>query len=251
MRRGECSFFFYRVTVVRVCSCADFGTWVLWTNTKERLMSLHVVDHPLIAHKMGVLRRKKLPTKDFNDLVAEITALLLYEATRDLPTEACRITCWSGRTTVRRIKGRMLTFVPILRAGMGMLEGAKRLVPGAKISVVGLWRDHETLDPHEYYVKLASDMSDRLAIILDPMLATGGSALATFDLLERSGCRDIRGIFLVAAPEGIARLQAAHPGMKIFVAAVDKRLTGKGDPYPPGYILPGLGDAGDRLFGTK
>ncbi len=214
-------------------------------------MSLHVVDHPLICHKIGVLRRKRLPIKDFSDLVAEITSLLLYEATRDLPTESCRIICWSGRTTVRRIKGRMLTFVPILRAGLGMLEGARRLVPGAKVSVVGLWRDHETLEPHEYYVKLAPDMSQRRAIILDPMLATGGSIVATIELLKKAGCRQICGLFLVAAPEGIRRLEEAHPDVDIFVAAVDKRLTGVDDPYPSGYILPGLGDAGDRLFGTK
>lgn len=207
-------------------------------------MAMHIVDHPLVRHKIGLLRRADAPVSEFRALSRELCTLLAVEATRDLPLERVTVRGWSGPVEVERIAGKTLTIVPILRAGLGMQDGFLDLVPGAKISVVGLYRDEETLAPVRYYVKLAKDIGSRTAVILDPMLATGGSACAAVDLLKEAGCRDIRGLFLLAAPEGLARLEAAHPDVAVYTAALDERLNDKG------YILPGLGDAGDRIFGT-
>ncbi len=208
-------------------------------------MAVHVVNHPLVRHKIGLLRKHDLSTKDFRDLANEVGRLLTYEATKDLATERKTVTGWAGKVEVDRIKGKKVTVVPILRAGMGMLDGVLDMIPGAKTSVVGFYRDEETLEPVQYYVKLAKDIKQRMAIILDPMLATGGTLMATIRLLKDAGCPDIRGLFLVAAPEGIERLEREHPDVDVYTAALDERLN------EVGYILPGLGDAGDKIFGTK
>jgi len=208
-------------------------------------VAVHVVDHPLVRHKLGIMRKHNISTKDFRELASELARLLTYEATKDLETEHRTVQGWSGPVEVERIKGKKVTVVPILRAGLGMMDGVLDLIPGAKVSVVGLYRNEETLEPVRYYVKLANNMRERMALILDPMLATGGTLTLTVDLLKESGCRSIRGIFLVAAPEGIRRLEAAHPDVDVYVAAVDEQLN------DIGYILPGLGDAGDKIFGTK
>lgn len=208
-------------------------------------MAVHEISHPLVRHKLGLLREKDISTKDFRELAAEVGMLLAYEATRNLPAEQVTIETWSGPATVDRIKGKKITIVPILRAGLGMMDGVLKALPSAKVSVVGLYRDEKTLQPVTYFEKLVQDIDQRRAMILDPMLATGGTLVATIDMLKKAGCRDIIGIFLVAAPEGIQRLAAAHPDVDIYVAAVDERLNAEG------YILPGLGDAGDKIFGTK
>ena len=171
-------------------------------NHKEVVLPITVVDHPLIRHKLGLMRQNDISTKDFRDLASEVASLLTYEATKDLPTEMRTIQGWAGKVDVERIKGKKITVVPILRAGLGMMEGVLRLIPSAKVSVVGLYRNEETLEPVQYYVKMTSDMHERMALILDPMLATGGTLTATIDLLIKSGCKKIRGIFLVAAPKG-------------------------------------------------
>jgi len=204
-----------------------------------------VVDHPLIKHKLGLMREKDVSVKDFRDLASELASLLTYEATKDLETEVRTIDGWAGVTEVERIKGKKITVVPILRAGLGMMSGVLELIPSAKVSVVGLYRNEETLEPVRYYVKMTSQMKERIALILDPMLATGGTLTATIDLIKESGCNKIKGIFVVAAPEGIQRVEAAHPDVEIYVAAIDDKLN------EVGYILPGLGDAGDKIFGTK
>lgn len=208
-------------------------------------MALTVVDHPLVRHKIGLLRKHDQSTKDFRALSNEITRLLTYEATKDLKTETVTIQGWAGPVEIEQIKGKKATVVPILRAGIGMLDGVFDMIPGAKVSVVGCYRNEETLKPVKYYVKLAGDIEERMALILDPMLATGGTLIATIDILKEAGCKDIRGLFLVAAPEGLAALEETHPDVDVYVAAVDERLNDQG------YILPGLGDAGDKLFGTK
>lgn len=208
-------------------------------------MSVHLVDHPLVRHKIGLLRKDGLSTKDFRDLANEVARLLAYEATKDLATERATVRGWAGPVEVERIKGKKFTVVPILRAGLGMLDGVLDMIPGAKVSVVGFYRNEETLQPVQYFVKLARNIKERMALILDPMLATGGTLCATIALLKKAGCTDIRGIFLVAAPEGIERLRQEHPDVQVYTAAVDERLN------EHGYILPGLGDAGDKIFGTK
>lgn len=208
-------------------------------------MTVYVADHPLIKHKLGIMRKKDISTKDFRELSAEVARLLTYEATKDLELEKKEIEGWAGTVEVDRIKGKKITILPILRAGLGMMTGVLNLIPSAKVSVVGLYRNEETLEPVTYYEKMASAMDERIALILDPMLATGGTLAATIDLVKKSGCKNIKGLFLVAAPEGIARVEKAHPDVDIFVAAVDERLNDSG------YILPGLGDAGDKIFGTK
>jgi uracil phosphoribosyltransferase len=204
-----------------------------------------LVKHPLIQHKLGLMRLHDIATKDFRDLASELASLLTYEATKDLPTEKRAIIGWAGPLEVECIKGKKITVVPILRAGMGMMEGVLRLIPSAKVSVIGLYRNEDTLEPVKYYAKMTSDMHERIALILDPMLATGGTLLATVDLLKAAGCKTIKGIFIVAAPEGIRRLEKCHPDVELFVAAIDDKLN------DVGYILPGLGDAGDKIFGTK
>jgi len=208
-------------------------------------VTIHIVDHPLIKHKLGFMRKHDVTVKDFRDLASELASLLTYEATKDLETETKSIQGWAGSVDVERIKGKKITVVPILRAGLGMMDGVLNLIPSAKVSVVGLYRNEETLEPVKYYVKMTSKMEERIALILDPMLATGGTLCATIDFLKESGCKKIRGIFLVAAPEGIARVKEKHPDVDVYVAAVDERLN------EIGYILPGLGDAGDKIFGTK
>ena len=208
-------------------------------------MSVVEVRHPLIQHKLGLMRRAGISTKDFRELASEVAALLTYEATKDLETVEQAIDGWAGPLTVQQIKGKKITIVPILRAGLGMLPGVLDLIPAAKVSVVGLQRDEETLKPVTYYEKLTGRMDERIALIVDPMLATAGTLVATVDMLKAAGCRRIKGLFLVAAPEGLARMAAAHPDVEIFTAAIDRRLNENG------YILPGLGDAGDKIFGTK
>ncbi|MFP4032125.1 MAG: uracil phosphoribosyltransferase [Desulfococcaceae bacterium] len=208
-------------------------------------MPVHVADHPLIKHKLGLMRVHDISTKDFRDLSSEVARLLTYEATKDLETEPMTIQGWAGPVTVDAIKGKKITIVPILRAGLGMMNGVIDMIPSAKISVVGLYRDEETLKPVRYFVKLANQMEERIALILDPMLATGGTLISAVELLKEAGCRQIRGIFLVAAPEGIRKLEESHPDVHVYTAAVDERLN------DVGYILPGLGDAGDKIFGTK
>ena len=208
-------------------------------------MPVQVVSHPLIKHKLGLMREHDISTKDFRDLSSELACFLTYEATKGLETETRTIQGWAGPVEVERIKGKKITVVPILRAGLGMMDGVLELIPSARVSVVGLYRNEETLRPVRYYVKMTSQMEERIALILDPMLATGGTLVATIDLLKESGCKQIKGIFLVAAPEGIQALEAAHPDVDCYVAAVDERLNEQG------YILPGLGDAGDKIFGTK
>jgi len=192
------------------------------------------------------MRHGNISSKDFRELASEVGNLLTYEATRTLPTERATIKSWSGDDVeVRQIKGKKITVVPILRAGLGMLEGVLELIPNAKISVVGLYRDEETLQPVAYFDKVVKNIDERTALIVDPMLATGGTLIATIDLLKKKGCTKIMGLFLVAAPEGIKAVVDAHPDVDIFTAAVDERLNEKG------YILPGLGDAGDKIFGTR
>lgn len=208
-------------------------------------MAVHVAQHPLVKHKLGLLRKHDISTSLFRDVTKELARLLTYEATKDLMTEKKTIKGWAGEVEIERIKGKKITVVPILRAGLGMMDGVMDMVPGAKVSVVGFYRNEETLKPVKYYVKLASDIKARMAIILDPMLATGGTLEATIELLKSAGCKQIRGLFLVAAPEGIKRIQDKHPDVDIYCASVDERLNEKG------YILPGLGDAGDKIFGTK
>ena len=208
-------------------------------------MAVYEVHHPLVQHKLGILRKENLSTSSFRALSTEVARLLTYEATKDLTTELKTIKGWAGPVEVEEIKGKKITVVPILRAGIGLLDGVLDMIPGAKVSVVGFFRDELTLEPVQYYVKLANQIEERMAIILDPMLATGGTLIATIDLLKQAGCKSIRGIFLVAAPEGIAKLEEAHPDVDIYTASVDERLNENG------YILPGLGDAGDKVFGTK
>lgn len=208
-------------------------------------MAVHVSEHPLVQHKIGLLRRKDISTKNFRELAAEIGLLLTYEATTDLPLENVTIETWSGQTSVARLKGKKITVVPILRAGIGMLDGVLQACPSAKISVVGLYRDEETLQPVAYFQKMTNKIDQRTAIIIDPMLATGGSLIATIGMLKEAGCKRIIGLFLVAAPEGIENVTAIHPDVDIYTAAVDSHLDENG------YIIPGLGDAGDKIFGTK
>lgn len=208
-------------------------------------MQVTVVEHPLLRHKLGLMRRHDISTKDFRELASEVARLLTYEATKDLPTETEMIQGWAGPVKVEKIKGKKVTVVPILRAGIGMMYGVLDLIPSARVSIVGMYRNEETLKPVVYYEKMTSNMQDRIAIILDPMLATGGTLCETIGMLKRDGCRRIKGLFLVAAPEGLRKLEESHPDVEVYTAAVDERLN------EIGYILPGLGDAGDKIFGTK
>jgi uracil phosphoribosyltransferase len=208
-------------------------------------MPIREIRHPLIRHKLGLMRRADMSTKNFRELAQEIGALLTYEATKDLPLEQYTVEGWCGPVQAEKIAGKKITVVPILRAGIGMLDGVLSLIPGAKVSVVGLARNEETLQAHTYLEKLVSQMDQRLAMIIDPMLATGGSMIATIDMLKRAGAREIRALVLVAAPEGIAAVERAHPDVTVYAASIDQRLD------EHGYIIPGLGDAGDKIFGTK
>jgi uracil phosphoribosyltransferase len=204
-----------------------------------------IVDHPLVQHKLGLLRDETTPTQVFRQLVDEVTLLLTYEATKDLATEEVEIETPLERTTVQRISGKKVAVCPILRAGIGMLDGVLSLISGARVGFIGLYRNEETLEPVEYYVKLPQDIAERDVILLDPMLATGNSTAAAVATVKQAGAESIRLIAIIAAPEGVQRLQSEHPDVTIVVAAIDRELNERG------YIVPGLGDAGDRLFGTK
>ena len=203
------------------------------------------VRHPLVKHKIGLMREGDISTKKFRELTAELARLLSYEACNDFELEPCRIAGWCGEVEIERIKGKKVTVVPILRAGIGMLDGVLDLIPNAKVSVVGIARNHETLVPEPYFERFVGQLDERLAIIIDPMLATGGSLIATIDMLKRKGCQQIKALVLVAAPEGIEAVSRAHPEVQVYTAAIDSHLNEQG------YIIPGLGDAGDKIFGTK
>ena len=203
-----------------------------------------VMDHPLIQHKLTFLRDKNTGSKEFRELVGEIAMLMCYEATRDLPLQEVHIETPMGEVTTKVIAGRKLAFVPILRAGLGMVEGVLEMVPAAKVGHIGLYRDHKTLQPVEYYNKLPQDITERDVIVLDPMLATGGSAIDAISIVKRSNPKSIKFMCIIAAPEGVKALSEAHPDVQIYCAAVDDHLN------EIGYIVPGLGDAGDRIFGT-
>ena len=208
------------------------------------LVSIQEIRHPLIRHKLGLLRRSDISTKNFRELAQEVTMLLTYEATKDLSVVDHEIDGWGGKVSTQRIAGKKITIVPILRAVIGMLEGVLSLIPSAKVSVLGLERDEATLEVRTYYKKLVPDVANRLAMIIDPMLATGNSLIAAIDVLKASGCKDIRVMVLVAAPEGVAKVEAAHPDVRIYTASIDQGLN------EDGYIVPGLGDAGDKIFGS-
>ena len=211
----------------------------------KRTMPVIAVTHPLVRHKVGLLREEGISTKKFRELTNELARLLAYEATADFPLEKTSIECWSGPVEIDQISGRKVTVVPILRAGLGMLDGVLDMIPNAKVSVVGLSRNHETLKPENYFEKFVGHLDQRTALIVDPMLATAGSMIATIELLKSRGCTDVRALVLVAAPEGVAALDAAHPDVRCWTAAIDSHLN------EVGYIIPGLGDAGDKIFGTK
>lgn len=207
--------------------------------------NVFIMDHPLIQHKLSFMRDVETGTKHFRELVSEVATLMCYEATRDLPLEEVETTTPMMKTKTKIIAGRKLAFVPILRAGLGMVDGMLNLVPSAKVGHIGLYRDHETLKPVEYYNKLPPDINDRDVIVLDPMLATGGSAVDAITIVKRSQPKSIKFLCIIAAPEGLKALQEVHGDVQIYCAAVDEKLNENG------YILPGLGDAGDRIFGTK
>jgi len=213
--------------------------------TTPAIPGLTVVSHPLVQHKLALLRDQTTPKKIFKELVDEIAMLMAYEATADLPLEDVRIDTPIESTIGQRVAGKKLTLVPILRAGLGMVEGILKLVPSARVGHIGLYRDHDTLEPVDYYFKVPGDTAERDFFLLDPMLATGGSAASAVSSLKRAGAQRIRFLCLVAAPEGVTRLHEAHPDVQIFAASLDRELN------EHGYIMPGLGDAGDRLFGTR
>ncbi|MBQ4552629.1 MAG: uracil phosphoribosyltransferase [Clostridia bacterium] len=209
------------------------------------MSKVYVFDHPLIQHKLSIMRKKETGTKQFRELLDEIAMLMVYEVSRDLPVEPVEIETPIQKTTVNMLAGNDIGIIPILRAGLGMVDGITNLIPNAKIGHIGLYRDPVTLNPVEYYCKLPEDAQNRELFVLDPMLATGGSASAAIGFLKARGCTHIRLVNLIAAPEGVARIQKDHPDVNIYVAAMDECLNDHG------YIIPGLGDAGDRLFGTK
>ncbi|HHH7135362.1 TPA: uracil phosphoribosyltransferase [Listeria innocua] len=209
------------------------------------MANVHVINHPLVQHKLTIIRDKNTGTKAFRELVDEVATLMAYEITRDMELEDIQVETPLQTTTAKTLTGKKLGVVPILRAGLGMQDGILKLIPAAKVGHVGLYRDHDTLEPVEYFVKLPSDVEERLFIVVDPMLATGGSAIMAIDCLKKRGARNMKFMCLVAAPEGVKSLQEAHPDVEIYVAGLDEKLDENG------YIRPGLGDAGDRLFGTK
>ena len=204
-----------------------------------------VMEHPLIQHKIGIIRRKETSSKEFRELVSEVAMFMAYEATRNLKLVDVDIETPITKTTVKELAGKKMAVVPILRAGLGMVEGMLTMVPAAKIGHIGLYRDPETLKPVEYYCKLPADCADREVFVVDPMLATGGSSVAAIQMLKDKGCKKIHFMCIIAAPEGIAKMQELHPDVDLYVGALDERLNDHG------YIVPGLGDAGDRIFGTK
>ena len=209
------------------------------------MAGLHLLDHPLIQHKLGIIRDETTSVKEFREIVSEIATLMCYEATRDMSTEEVSVQTPLATAAVRRLSGKKLAVVPILRAGLGMVDGIIDLIPSAKIGHIGLYRDPESLEPVEYYCKMPKDITDRDVLVVDPMLATGGSASAAIRFLKDYGCTHIKLMCILAAPEGVRRIETDHPDVDIFLAAVDEGLDSHG------YIVPGLGDAGDRIFGTK
>ena len=206
---------------------------------------VHVMDHPLIEHKISYIRSKDIGTKEFREVIGEIAQLMCYEATRDLKMKEVEIETPVARTTGRVLDGKKLAIVPILRAGIGMVDGMLSLIPAAKVGHIGLYRDPETLEPVEYYCKLPSDCEERQVFVVDPMLATGGSSAAAVSMLKEKGVKNIRFLCIIAAPEGVERMREEHPDVDLYIGRVDERLNDHG------YIVPGLGDAGDRIFGTK
>lgn len=208
------------------------------------MSKLVVCDHPLIQHKLTFIRNKDTNTKDFRELVDEVAMLMAYEITRDVPLQSIEVETPVMKTEAKVVSGRMLGLIPILRAGLGMVDGMLKMIPAAKIGHIGLFRDPQTLQPVEYYINLPTDATNRLLIVIDPMLATGGSAIAAINSLKSRGCEQIKMMCLIAAPEGVEALQKAHPDVEIYTAALDEKLNDHG------YIVPGLGDAGDRMFGT-
>ncbi len=209
------------------------------------MSKVFVMDHPLIQHKIGIIRRKETGSKEFREMISEIAMLMCYEATRDLKLSDVEIETPICKMTAKELRGKKMAIVPILRAGLGMVEGMLTMVPAAKVGHIGLYRDPETLEPVEYYCKLPEDCAERDVFVVDPMLATGGSSSAAIRLLKEKGVKNIRFMCIIAAPEGVERMKADHPEVDIFVGALDERLNDHG------YIVPGLGDAGDRIFGTK
>ena len=205
---------------------------------------LHIVDHPLIQHKLTIIRDKKTGTKVFREVTNEIARLLAYEVSRDMPLQDVEIETPMGKSVQKELAGKKVVVVPILRAGLGMVDGMLDMIPAAKVGHVGMYRDHETLEPVEYFIKMPSDIKERMMLVVDPMLATGGSAIAAVDALKKRGATSIKFVCLVAAPEGVEALQKAHPEVDIYTASLDEKLNENS------YIVPGLGDAGDRLFGT-
>lgn len=206
---------------------------------------VHVLSHPLLQHKLSILRREDTGVKDFREVVSEIAALMCYEATRDLPTEEVEIQTPVAKAKVRVLAGKKLAIVPVLRAGLGMVDGILTLIPSAKVGHIGLYRDPQTHEPVEYYCKMPEDIGQRDVIILDPMLATGGSASAAIQFMKNYGCKHIKLMNIIGAPEGVERVRKDHPDVEIYLAAIDEKLNDHA------YIVPGLGDAGDRIFGTK
>ena len=204
-----------------------------------------VMDHPLIQHKIGQIRKKETGTKDFRQMISEIATMICFEATRNLELEDVEIETPICTTTVKQLKGRKMAIVPILRAGLGMVDGMLQMIPAAKIGHIGLYRDPETLKPVEYYCKLPADCAEREVFVVDPMLATGGSSVAAIQMLKEKGCKKICLLCIIAAPEGVRAMQEAHPDVDLYIGALDEKLNDHG------YIVPGLGDAGDRIFGTK
>ncbi len=204
-----------------------------------------IMDHPLIQHKIGILRRKETGSKDFRELISEIAMYMCYEATRDLKLKDVEIETPICRTTVKELSGKKLAVVPILRAGLGMVDGMLAMIPAAKVGHIGLYRDPKTLEPVEYYCKLPADSDEREVFVVDPMLATGGSSVAAIQMLKDKGVKNIRFMCIIAAPEGVERMKKTHPDVDLYIGALDDHLN------EHGYIVPGLGDAGDRIFGTK
>lgn len=209
------------------------------------MANVYIMDHPLIQHKIGLIRKKETGTKDFRQTISEIAMLICYEATRELKLVDVEIETPICQTTVKELSGKKMAIVPILRAGLGMVDGMLNLIPAAKVGHIGLYRDPETLKPVEYYCKLPADCAEREVFVVDPMLATGGSSVAAIRMLKEKGCRNIHFMCIIAAPEGIRAMKEAHPDVDVYVGALDERLNDHG------YIVPGLGDAGDRIFGTK
>ena len=209
------------------------------------MANVHVLDHPLIQHKLAILRSKNTSVKEFRELISEISGLMCYEATRNLPTKEVKVQTPVAEATCRRLAGKKLAIIPILRAGLGMVDSMVDMIPSAKIGHIGLYRDPDTHLPVEYYCKLPEDIENRQVFVVDPMLATGGSAVAAIDFLKQRGCKNIIMMNIIGCPEGVEAVQKAHPDVEMYLAAVDEKLNDHA------YIVPGLGDAGDRIFGTK